>query len=167
MVRLTEFVVNDLQNQKYFFLYLSSFIFLYLYYYYFFRVVILLNLEITGSDSNFPQATHPHLTPPQQSTASSSNQYQSTSSLPLPPRHSPSRSSNQNPYDAQRAKVGLGNSNSNNPYQSNINPYPTNNYPSNNKPIVREDLREAITPISALNPYSNRFYFIYYNFFSC
>ena len=139
-------------------------------------MIILLNLEITGNDSNFPLHSSSHLTPPTQSTS----QYHPTSSLPLPPRHSPPRSSHSNnPYDAQRGGGGgaVGGRaeikpNITNNYPSNNNAYPSNNYPlthnnnnnsnthynnsNNNKPVMREDLREAVTPISALNPYSNR-----------
>jgi hypothetical protein len=136
------------------------------------RVLVLLNLVIAGHE---PDAGAGGVPPRPQS-------HQATQPPPrsnYPPPASSSSSAYSNPYETQQRGIAETKIQSN-PYASRTAPspydskpqqaasaYPSSNasaYPSsnsnwapNNKPVARyDDAREAITPINALNPYSNR-----------
>lgn len=157
-IQLTEYVLNELQNQKY--LVLVSF------FSFFFRIVILLGVKAVGNDPNMMGG----IPPPQSHAKSASPYHQPSHSLnqpsaspfhhpPVPPpKANPAPYSN-NPYDSNR---GIAESKHQSPYSRPSAPYdskPQSSYSNlmqNNKPISRIDESQAITPINALNPYSNR-----------
>jgi hypothetical protein len=120
-------------------------------------VIILLNLIVAGHE---PVGATPHTggPPPRPAQQYQQQPYHSTPQYNQPPQ--PPTSGYSNPYEPHR---GIAEPKGLSPYDSRPSPYDKKNQSSsgswapNNKPIVRhDDSREAVTPINALNPYSNR-----------
>lgn len=102
----------------------------------------------TAAPSHQPAASSPYHQPaasPYHQPAASSSYHQPAASPyhqppPVPPR-----------ANAPYSNPGIAESKHQSPYSS-----PYSNIASNHKPIARIDESQAITPINALNPYSNR-----------
>jgi hypothetical protein len=127
-------------------------------------VLILLNLVVAGHEPvGTAVATGGPPPRPVQTSAQPYQQqqpYQASRQYNEPPNAHVAASGYSNPYEPQR---GIAEPKGRSPYDARPSPYDhkpqssSGSWAPNNKPIARhDDSREAITPINALNPYSNR-----------
>jgi hypothetical protein len=115
------------------------------------KVLIIMNLDIIQTKGP-EQSTQKIQSSPTRNIQSLPNppQQQQTYGNPPQANQSPPQQP-QNIYDAQSSIPSYGS-------EPKPNPYSNQSYggQANNRPISREDGANAITPISAINPYSNK-----------